>query len=72
MKPPTLRRSVARYLVGMSSLQREITEALMTDDDRWADESLAERYGTTLDAIRIERRLARGRLAQILHERRGT
>jgi hypothetical protein len=72
MKPPTLRTSVARFMVGMSSLQREITEALMTDDDRWADESLAERYGTTLDAIRIERALARRRLSEILHERRST
>lgn len=54
----------------MSPLQRAVVDALLTDDDARTDESLADRYGTTPDAIRIERTLARQRLEEQSHRRR--
>lgn len=54
----------------MSALQRDVADTLLTDDDPRSDERLAERYGTTLDAIRIERSLARKRLEEASVERR--
>ena len=50
----------------MSPLQRDITAALMTEDDDWQDEVLAERHGTTPGAVRIERGLARRQLKEAL------
>ena len=52
----------------MSALQRDVADTLLTDDDPRTDETLAERYGITLDAIRIERGLARRRLEAASHE----
>ena len=54
----------------MSPLQRHVVDTLLTDDDLRTDESLAERYGTTIDAIRIERTLAQKRLAEESTRRR--
>jgi hypothetical protein len=54
----------------MSPLQRHVVDTLLTDDDPRTDESLAERYGTTIDAIRIERTLAQKRLAEESTRRR--
>jgi hypothetical protein len=54
----------------MSPLQQVVTAALMTGDDRWDDEVLAERHGTTPDAIRIERGLVRRRLQDALAQAR--
>jgi hypothetical protein len=50
----------------MSPLQRDVTAALMTGDDDWQDEVLAERHGTTPGAVRIERGLARRQLKDAL------
>jgi hypothetical protein len=46
---------MAEILDRLSPLQREITDALITGDDRSDDEGLAERHGMTPGAIRIER-----------------
>jgi hypothetical protein len=54
----------------MGPLQREVADQMLTDDDLRSDEGLAERYATTLGAIRIERSLARKRLEEQSHERR--
>jgi hypothetical protein len=53
----------------LSPLQREVADALLRDDDPRTDETLAERYGTTPDAIRIERTLAERRLHQDLYRK---
>jgi hypothetical protein len=50
----------------MSPLQRDVTAAFFSGDDRWEDEALAERYGTTPGAIRIERGQARRLLQEAL------
>jgi len=50
----------------MSPLQREVAAALISGDDRWDDEVLAERHGTTSDAVRIERGQARRLLREAL------
>ncbi len=54
----------------LSEFQREVTDALLRDDDPRTDETLAERYGTTLDAVRIERLLAERRLREATRGRR--
>jgi len=54
----------------MSPIQRDVTAALMTGDDRWNDEALAERHGTTTGAVRIERGLARRQLREALDRER--
>jgi hypothetical protein len=54
-----LRKRFVRAVRRMSPLQREIASGLLTDEDDWADERLAERYGTTSGAVRIERAQAR-------------
>lgn len=59
MKEHPLRQRVAGALGRMSSLQRELTAGLLTGDDDWYDERLAERHGMTSDAVRIERAQAR-------------
>jgi len=66
MKVNPLRRVVAKALGRMSPLQREITAGLLTCDEDWSDERLAERYGTTSGAVRIERAQARRFLQEAL------
>jgi hypothetical protein len=60
-------RRLARTLDRMSPLQRDASAGLMSGDDRWNDdERLAERYGTTPGAVRIERLQARRFLQETL------
>ena len=59
-------RRLAQTLDRMSPLQRDASAGLMSGDDRWSDEHLAERYGTTPGAVRIERRQARRFLQETL------
>jgi DNA-directed RNA polymerase specialized sigma24 family protein len=68
MKEHPLRRRVATALHRMSPLQREITAGLLTGEDDWYDEGLAERHGTTSGAVRIERSQARRLLQEALSE----
>jgi len=56
MHDEPLRRRFARAMGRMSPLQREIAAGLMSDQD---DDRIAERYGTTSGAVRIERAQAR-------------
>ncbi len=62
MPDPRLARA---YLV-LSPLHREIVGRLLDGEEGDADESLASRHGTTPDVIRVERFLARQRLADAL------
>jgi len=66
MKEHPMRRRVASALDRMSPLQREITAGLLTGDDDWYDEGMAERHGTTSGAVRIERAQARRMLREAL------
>jgi hypothetical protein len=50
----------------MNPLQRDVAAALITGDDRWDDEALAELHGTTPGAVRIERGQARRLLQEAL------
>jgi hypothetical protein len=50
----------------MSPLQRDVTAALMSGEDRWSDDGLAEQYGTTTGAVWVERRQARRFLQESL------
>jgi hypothetical protein len=60
-----LRRALQR----MSPLQKEIAAAVLMEDDELVDESLAERYGMTAGAIRIERRLAARQIHDAIYSR---
>jgi len=60
---------IAEAVDELPAVQRVIASGLMTDEDDAVDESLADRFGTTMDAVRIERRLAARRLREILHAR---
>ena len=66
MHDHSLRQRFARAMGRMSPLQREITAGLLTDEDDWADERIAERHGTTSGAVRIERAQARRFLQEVL------
>lgn len=57
---------IAQAVDELPAVQRVIASGLMTDED---DESLADHFGTTTDAVRIERRLAARRLREVLHAR---
>ncbi len=60
-----LRRAMQR----MSTLQKEIATASLLEDDDLIDETLAERYGMTAGAIRIERRLATRQIQEAIYSR---
>jgi hypothetical protein len=51
----------------LPAVQRVIASGLMTDEEDAVDESLADRFGTTPGAVRIERRLAARRLRELLY-----
>ena len=53
----------------MSTLQKEIATASLLEDDDLIDETLAERYGMTAGAIRIERRLATRQIQEAIYSR---
>lgn len=57
---------LARALLRLSALHRELVGRLLDGDEEDADETLARRFGTTTDVIRVERFLARQRLAESL------
>jgi hypothetical protein len=50
-------------------LQRVIASGLMTEEEDAVDESLADRFGTTRDAVRIERQLATRKIREALYSR---
>jgi len=66
MSARRLHRVMAKVFNRMSPLQREIADALITGEDTGVDEVLAERYGMTPGAIRIERAQARRFLQEAL------
>jgi len=66
MSARQLHRSMAKVLHQMSPIQREITGALIVGEDSGDDEGIAERYGMTPGAIRIERAQARRILQEAL------
>ena len=59
MNARPLHRAMAKVFNRMSPLQREIADALIAGEDPRDDEVIAERYGITPGAIRIERAQAR-------------
>jgi hypothetical protein len=71
MKEHPLRRGVSGALNRMSPIQREITAGLLTGEDEWDDDHLAERHEMTLDAVRIERAQARRLLQEVLQSATG-
>ncbi len=50
----------------LSPLHREIVSGLLDGEDADADELIARRHGTTPEAVRVERFVARQRLAEAL------
>jgi hypothetical protein len=71
MKEHPLWRGVSSALNRMSPVQREITAGLLTGEDDGDDDCLAERYGMTTGAVRIERAQARHFLQEALQSAKG-
>lgn len=57
---------LARALLHLSPLHRDLLHALLNGEDPGADELLARRHRTTAEFIRAERFAARQRLAEVL------
>jgi hypothetical protein len=57
---------LARAFLRLSALHRELLRRLLDGDEGDSDEALADRHETTAEVIRVERFLARQRLAEAL------
>ena len=66
MNARRLHRAMANVFKRMSPLQREVADALIAGEDWGDDDVIAERYGMTPGAIRIERAQARRFLREAL------
>jgi hypothetical protein len=59
---------LARALLRVSPLHRDLLRQLLGGGDAEGDEGLARRYGTTEEALRVERFIARQRLAEAIQD----
>ena len=66
MKSAVSSERFVRALKHLDPFQREVISSLLKGEEECADDALAERYGTTLRAVRVARILARKRLGELL------